>query len=145
MQVEPIFSIMSWLGGGSREARLPDIGTRELHALDVLWANGTLTAQATLEKMQTDDLSLSTVQSTLERLTRKQLVKREKVGRAYAYTAAISKQGIISRLISEIADSLAGGETAPMVSGFLDYMGKNAGESDESLESLQDLDRADKR
>lgn len=122
MVVNKIFSLASLLGTDTRRARLPEIGKRELDALEALWANGALTAQAVLEYMQPDAISLSTVQSTLERLNRKELVAREKVGRSFVYSAALSKQTIISRMMREMADSLTGGDVAPMVSGFLDYL-----------------------
>ncbi len=139
-----LLSLAGWLGRPLQPTPLPDIGRRELDALDTLWRHGGLTAQESLQRMQASGISLSTVQSTLERLNRKQLVSREKVGRAYVYSAAISKEAIISRLMREIADSLAGGETAPMVSGFLDYLDENADKGDAALQALRRFDQAGK-
>ena len=124
-----IFSLTSLLGSDLRSGRLPEIGRRELDALEVLWTHGALTAQAALAHMHSAGISLSTVQSTLERLSRKELVEREKVGRAFVYSAAVSKQTIISRMMREIADSLTGGDSAPMVSGFLDYLDADSSEA----------------
>ena len=128
-----------------RPAQLPDIGSRELDVLEALWRNDRLTAQAALDQIQSAGISLSTMQSTLERLNRKQLVSRKKIGRAYVYQAAISKEAIISRLIHEIADSLAGGETALMVSGFMDYLGKESQEGSEALQALWRIKHKKKR
>ena len=116
---------------------MPDIGKRELDVLEALWRQGALTSHSTLQQLQSAGISLSTVQSTLERLNRKQLVSREKVGRAYVYAAAISKETIISRMMREIADSLAGGATAPMVSGFLDYLDASGNDAPDSLRALK--------
>lgn len=128
--LDKIFSLASLLGSSSQRTRLPEIGKRELDALEALWECGALTAQATLRHMQPTNISLSTVQSTLERLNRKALVSREKVGRSFVYSAALSKQTIISRMMREIADSLTGGDVAPMVSGFLDYLETDDPETD---------------
>ncbi len=127
------FSLTNWLGSDLRAGRLPDIGMREMDALEALWEHGPLTAQGALTQMKAADISLSTVQSTLERLTRKQLVSREKAGRAYVYKASISKETIISRLMREISDSLAGGEMAPMVSGFLNFLDASGEDASDAL------------
>lgn len=132
-----LFSIASWLDSGTQQSRMPDIGKRELDVLEALWRQGALTSHSTLQQLQSAGISLSTVQSTLERLNRKQLVSREKVGRAYVYAAAITKETIISRMMREIADSLAGGETAPMVSGFLDYLDASGNDAPDALRALK--------
>jgi len=100
-------SLVSLLGKRRSVERLPDLGERELGVLQVLWQTGPLTAQGVLEGVGNATVSLSTVQSTLERLYRK-------------------------RLMHDIADSLTEGDTAPMVSGFLDYLDDHeiAGETD---------------
>lgn len=140
-----LLSLKGWMCRSMRPAQLPDIGSRELDVLEALWRNDQLTAQAALDQMQSAGISLSTMQSTLERLNRKQLVSRKKIGRAYVYQAAISKEAIISRLIHEIADSLAGGETALMVSGFMDYLGKESQEGSEALQALWRIKHKKKR
>lgn len=119
------FSLASLLGKGLGHSRLPDLGTRELSVLEVLWEQDALTCQAALERLPDADLSLSTVQSTFERLHRKDLVTREKVGRCYVYRALVTRENIISRLMHDIAESLTDGDAAPMVSGFLDYLGES--------------------
>ena len=140
-----LLSLKGWMCQSMRPAQLPDIGSRELDVLEALWRNDRLTAQAALDQIQSAGISLSTMQSTLERLNRKQLVSRKKIGRAYVYQAAISKEAIISRLIHEIADSLAGGETALMVSGFMDYLGKESQEGSEALQALWRIKHKKKR
>ncbi len=105
---------------------LPDLGERELLVLEVLWERGDATARAVCRDMPGDGISLSTVQSTLERLHRKQLALRTKQGRAYVYRAALRREELISGLLHELADNLAAGELAPMISGFLDYLSGQA-------------------
>ncbi|MEE3210373.1 MAG: BlaI/MecI/CopY family transcriptional regulator, partial [Pseudomonadota bacterium] len=63
--------IKGWLHQLKR-SRTPSLGQRELNALDVVWAKGQCSAQDVLDELD-DDVSLSTVQSTLERLHRKTL------------------------------------------------------------------------
>lgn len=113
---------LAGLLGRKREGRVPDLGAREIDALDRLWSSGQLSAQALLEQMGQTQLTLNTIQSTLERLHRKGLVLREKRGRAYQYTAALSRAQLISRLLRDVADEVGGGELAPMISGFVDFV-----------------------
>lgn len=129
-------SLSHWLGLSPSQTKLPDLGAREMSVLEILWASGSLTSHQVLEQLEPAALNLSTVQSTLERLHRKQLLERTKVGRAYVYSAAVTRANIISRLLHEIAENLADGDSAPMVSGFLEYLGEDNGETN----PLQDLD-----
>jgi predicted transcriptional regulator len=55
----------------------------------------------------TDPLTLSTVQSTLERLVRKGLLQRHKCSRAFIYTPAISRQDLIGRMVAELVSELS--------------------------------------
>ena len=114
--------VISWLGMKRTATRAPALGRRELAVLDVLWQRGELTAQQVLTHMETTSIGLSTVQTTLERLHRKDLLIRSKCGRAYLYKPSISKSDIISNLLRDIAAEIAGGDTNVMVSGFIDYM-----------------------
>lgn len=115
-------NLISWLGIKPRPARAPALGRRELAVLDILWQHGELAAQEVLMHLPTTSIGLSTVQTTLERLCRKQLLIRCKSGRAYRYRAAISKADVVSKLLHDIAAEIAGGDTTVMVSGFMDYM-----------------------
>ncbi len=121
-------SLISLLSKQPAAERLPDLGERELSVLEVLWQRGPLTSQDVLAGITACRISLSTVQSTLERLHRKSLLARRKDGRSFVYEALLSKQDLISRLMHDIAASLTNGDTAPMVSGFLDYLGDEGSE-----------------
>ena len=132
---------MDWVRG--RRQRVPDLGDREIAVLCCIWDGGDSTAREVQSRLAGDRVTLSTIQSTLERLTRKGLVKREKHGRAYRYSPRLSRSQLIARLIRDIADDLADGELAPMMMGFTDFVAAK----DPALEALLEelLDREDKR
>lgn len=67
-------------------------------------------------------ISLSTVQSTLERLYRKGLANREKSGRAYRYRAAVTRAEIISRMLREMSHEIGGDDLSAMISGFAGFV-----------------------
>lgn len=132
-------TLRRWLGQGPAQ-RVPDLGQRELDVLEVLWAKGECSAQEVREalpgktpgttpsKTPSKTISLSTVQSTLERLHRKALLAREKSGRAFRYQAQVTRTELIGGLLRDLAADVAGGDVAPMLSGFLDYVSAEAPE-----------------
>jgi predicted transcriptional regulator len=119
--------LCEWLGANAAK-RMPDLGERELDVLEVLWAGGHRSAQDVQHALNGSTVSLSTVQSTLERLHRKELLARKKDGRAYQYEALVTRSQLIGGLLRDLADDVAGGDIAPMLSGFLDYVASEAPE-----------------
>ena len=104
----------------------PTLGRRELEVMKILWREDELSAQAMLDCFVNDEISLSTMQSTLERLCRKKLVSREKAGRYYLYRAATSQSAIIAQLLGDIAEDFSDGDMAPMISGFMSFIDQEA-------------------
>jgi len=115
--------LLKWLNVALRNERIPPLGKRELLIMQILWKTNPLSAQEILAGMAVGR-SLSTVQSTLERLYRKNLVRRSKKSRSYYYTPALSREALISTLLHSITDEIANGDMAPVISGFADYIDK---------------------
>lgn len=114
------------LGHRQRRPDAPLLGARELEVMKILWQQPAQSAHQILQCNIEDAISLSTIQSTLERLHRKQLVARNKVGRAYLYSATVDRSTFISQLLGVIATQISDGEMAPMVSGFMSFMDQEA-------------------
>ena len=110
------------LRGYRKMQRMPNLGGRELEVMKILWGEGQLSAQQVLKRSTDNTLSLSTMQSTLERLHRKALLHRQKSGRHYIYDAALSRSAFISHLLRDIAETIGDGDMAPMVSGFISFI-----------------------
>jgi predicted transcriptional regulator len=107
-----------------RHARVPALGALELSTIKLLWASPTaLDARSVHTALVPRRLTLSTVQATLERLQRKGLLTRTKVGRAYFYAAAVSRETLIGSLIRDVASRIAEGELEPVISGFVNLVG----------------------
>lgn len=105
----------------TKRSRNPALGALERAVLDAVWRLGETDAQALLERFsQQRAIALSTVQSTLERLHRKQLLRRRKAGRSFLYCAQLSRDDLIGRMVSEIANELSVGRPAAAISGLLD-------------------------
>ena len=114
------------------QSRMPDLGARELSVLEVLWARDVATAQDVFEALPAG-VTLSTVQSTMERLCRKGLTVRSKQGRAYRYRVTLTREQLIGGLLRDLAADFAGGRLAPMVSGFVQYVAGEATDAESEL------------
>jgi len=125
-----------WIG--RTRSRTPSLGERELAVLGVLWRESPLTAQQVLEDLPGRGVSLSTIQSTLERLHRKGVLERRKEVRAFVYAPLVERQDLVSSLLHDIADDIAGGDLATMLSGFMEFLGDERGQ----MAALLDAERA---
>lgn len=110
--------LRSWLQG-VRGDPMPLLGPRELEALDHLWLSGGLSALELHERVGVADVSLNTIQSTVERLRGKGLVDRRKEGRAYRYVATLSRADVVRKVLNDLTRDVGGGDLAPIISGFV--------------------------
>lgn len=108
----------------SKQPKAPTLGQRELEVMKIFWQGNSLSAKQVIQNIPDSKLSLSTMQSTLERLHRKELLYREKDGRFYVYRAAVSRSEIITQLLGDISEQISDGQMAPMISGFMAFVGK---------------------
>lgn len=82
----------------------PRLGELEACLLKHLWTVESGTAKSVHATIgQARGISLNTVQSTLDRLHRKQLLRREKVSRAFRYSASVSCGSLLAAMVSEAA------------------------------------------
>ncbi len=121
----------NWLAG-IRNKQMPALGPRELDVLDHLWRHEELSAQQ-LHAYLATNLSLNTVQSTLERLHRKELVERRKTGRAFFYRASLTRAEIVSRVLNDLARDVGRGDLAPIISGFAGFLARDDADIEQEL------------
>lgn len=124
----------------------PEIGALELEILKRLWdERRAVDARGVLGALTDRAISLSTVQATLERLHRKELLSRTKLGRAYLYEPAVSRERLIASLIGDLVERLAEGELEPAISGFVELVSESNPRLLEQLEAAANLQRKDRR
>lgn len=95
------------------------LGERELRVMEVLWQEPGLDARQVTDRLTGHRPSLSTVQSTLERLCRKQLVSRHKEGSAYRHTAIVTRSGLLGRMLGDVIHLLHDGRMETILSSFV--------------------------
>jgi predicted transcriptional regulator len=109
------------------------LGALEQAVLDRLWEAGPSDVRAMHQAVGVPrGIAPNTVQSTLERLARKGLARRRKLGRAFQYTAAVSREQWVA---SAVHDLVAGLGPASLAAAFVD-LAERAG-----VEELAELER----
>ena len=113
------------------------LGELERAVMERIWDSGAFDAKAlhrTLGKARR--ITLNTVQSTLERLSRKGLLAREKVGHAYVYSAKVSRAEFGARVMQQFVRDLNRGELEPVLAAFVDLAAATGEEELSKLERL---------
>lgn len=120
-----------------------NLGELELRVLERLWQKPDIDAREVREALgELSAPSLSTIQSTLERLHRKAYVERIKHGHAYSYRAVVSRGSLLGRMMSDVIQLLHDGRMETILSSFVQAASDlDAG----SLDSLEQMIREKKR
>lgn len=118
---------------------LPRLGELELTLLKALWETPDQSAHTLRHSLPASHAcSLSTVQTTLERLHRKALVLREKQGHAYVYRARLGRSELLGKLLGGVIRQLHTGNLEPILSSFVDFADRF---DDDTLDRLDELVR----
>ncbi|RNL64891.1 BlaI/MecI/CopY family transcriptional regulator [Nocardioides marmoriginsengisoli] len=87
---------------------MKQLGQLEARVMQRLWESGRpLAVRDVLEDLQRErDIAYTTVMTVMDHLHRKNLVRREKVGRAYLYSATTTREAHTASLLEQVlADS----------------------------------------
>lgn len=112
--------------------------TRELEALKVLWDRGRATVREVHEAMDAGGggrLAYTTTLSLLQTMEGKGLVGHESAGKAYAYFAAVPRDGVFRRLAGGFLDEVFDGAMGEYVARALQSRPASLAELEE-LEAL---------
>lgn len=105
------------------QSTLPNtLGELELSVMACIWSKPGADAKLVLEKVSARNASassLSTIQSTLERLVRKGMLEREKLGHAFIYTACVSRAELLGLLLKDVIGLLHDGSPDTILSSFV--------------------------
>lgn len=116
-------------------------GALELRVLEALWRRGA----ATVRDLRADfpAAAYTTLMTTMERLHKKGVLDREKIGRAFVYRPVSSRQDLESGLVTRAIQPLLSGESAhPVLSCFVDEVSRH---DERLLDELERLVRAKRR
>lgn len=99
---------------------IPALGALEIAVLEHLWQVPEASAKEVHAALgAARGISVNTVQSTLERLYRKKLLKRAKAGHAFRYSAQVPREQLVADLINDVLGRF-GGDTASSLAAFVE-------------------------
>lgn len=116
---------------------MPPLGDLEIAVLEDIWQFGPSDVKKVHARVGCSrSISLNTVQSTLERLFRKELLQREKISHAYEYSAGVSRQELVSKLVESTVRRVSGPQPDVLLSAFVDLAARA---DDDQLNRLEEL------
>jgi predicted transcriptional regulator len=125
-------------------ARTPqDVTDAELAVLQVLWDQGPVTRRQITDVLYPDGgpAHYTTVQKLLERLEAKGHVRRESGASVLTFRAAIDREQLISRRLTDVADKLCGGSLTPLLMNLMRAQTLTPRELEELQQLVKDLTR----
>ena len=102
-----------------RSDGMPDLGDLEREVMQLIWANGQLTAEIVREKLARR-LKESTVRTVLRRLEDKGYVGHTVEGRTYVYQATQPRGKVAAKAVKRIVDWFCNGSVEEVLVGMVD-------------------------
>jgi predicted transcriptional regulator len=126
-----------WGFKSSHEILENRLGALEREVMTVVWEHGETNVRDVCARLGST-VAYTTVMTTMDRLFKKRLLSRRKVGRAFIYNAAATRQELEGAVATELVHSLLerpGGEPLPILSSLVDAV------SDRDRALLGELER----
>lgn len=125
-----------WGFKSSHELLEKSLGSLERDVMALVWGRGDTSVHDACDELGAA-VAYTTVMTTMDRLFKKGLLARRKVGRAFVYSAAASRAEIEGAVASELVHSLLQreGEPLPVLSSLVDAV------SDRDRALLDELER----
>lgn len=102
------------------QSPLPPLGDLEIAVMEELWQTPDLSVKEMHHRIgKIRGISLNTVQSTMDRLFRKDLLSRTKQAHAFRYVPAVTRESLLGNLINEVVGRF-GGQDEVAVSAFME-------------------------
>lgn len=116
---------------------VPQLGELELAVLQYAWTHAEADAKAVHRALGVPrKITLNTIQSTVERLHRKGLLRRERVSHAYRYQPTLSREEFRARAAASAAGRLRGAEAHGVLTAFVDLAMQADGANLDRLEAI---------
>ena len=126
-----------WGFKSSHEILESRLGALEREVMAVVWKAGEINVREAGERLESP-VAYTTVMTTMDRLFKKRLLARRKVGRAFVYSATATRVEMEGAVATELVQSLLqrhAGEPLPLLSSLVDAV------SDRDRALLDELER----
>jgi predicted transcriptional regulator len=119
------------------------LGELELRLMEIVWARRSpATVRAVLDALPEPQPAYTTVMTTLDRLHRKGLLDRQRVGLAFEYVAAMSRDAYHGRIVEAALSTLIQSSAGPVLAAFVDAAAAADARNLDRLSALIDARRA---
>lgn len=115
--------------------RPPMLGELEAEVMDIAWEGAQVTVKDVSAKLSRGR-AYNTVQTTLDRLFRKSLLRREKQSHAFVYSPTVTRAEYHRMLFTALAGALLPSAGEPVLSAFVELAADADSENLDRLESL---------
>ena len=134
-----------WPGGG-KDPLQTAFGALEREVLGILWAEENLAVRDVQTRLRRP-AAYTTVMTTLDRLYKKGVLTRVQSGRAFVYSASVTREQLQASIASSVLTGILQGKgtaTLPVLSNLVDTVGAQDGGAD-LLKDLEALVREKRR
>lgn len=138
--------LLGRLGGGTPDPIETAFGVLERDVMRVLWADSDLAVRDVQTRLSRP-AAYTTVMTTLDRLYKKRVLIRRQTGRAFVYSAALTRAQLQAQIAGGVLSGLLQGRegaTAPVLSNFVESVSAQDGGA-ELLRELEDLVKQKRR
>ena len=132
--------------GGAKDPLETAFGALEREVLGILWTEGHLAVRDVQARLRRE-AAYTTVMTTLDRLYKKGVLSRVQSGRAFVYSAVVTREQLQASIASSVLTGLLQGRgdaTMPVLSNLVDTVGAQDGGAD-LLRSLEAMVREKRR
>lgn len=112
------------------------LGDLETAVMEACWSLGEFGIKDVHEALKGREIAYTTVQTTIERLYRKGLLRRMGRGRSFVYSPAVNRDEFLAGIARRMLDSLFGNFTEPSIASLVDVL---EAQSPENLDRLAKL------
>ena len=127
-----------WGFKSSHDVLRKSLGSLEREILSCCWARRELSVREACALLPSP-VAYTTVMTTMDRLFKKGLLSRRKVGRAFVYTAAATRDELEGAVAAELVEGLlnrSAGEPLPVLSSLVDAVSERDRDLLDELERL---------
>ncbi|AKU96251.1 Transcriptional regulator, MecI family [Labilithrix luteola] len=122
---------------------IPRLGELEIEVLELVWSARKVDVREAHRRLgEPRGITSNTVQSALERLFRKGLLERERIGHAYQYSAALSRDEFRARAAAQAVGELHGAQADGVLAAFVEMAAKADRANLDRLEAIISAARA---
>lgn len=113
------------------------LGDIERLVMDILWSRAEVTGREVLEEIQKErPLAFTTILTVMDRLLKKGLIKRKKMGGVFVYAPSISRDEFVKQVSEEVLQGILDISASSAASSFVDILYKTSPDEMDRLSRL---------